>query len=38
MSGDADEANRVMKSVLAMDKFDVAAVRRAAGPSKETCL
>ena len=33
--GDADQANRVMKAVLAMGKFDIAAVRRAAGPNWE---
>ncbi len=32
-SGDAGQANRVMKAVLAMDKLDIAAVRRAAGPN-----
>jgi hypothetical protein len=32
-SGDADQANRVMKAILAIDKLDIAAVRRAAGPN-----
>jgi predicted 3-demethylubiquinone-9 3-methyltransferase (glyoxalase superfamily) len=32
-SGDVDQANRVMKAVLAMGKLDIAAVRRAAGPN-----
>jgi predicted 3-demethylubiquinone-9 3-methyltransferase (glyoxalase superfamily) len=32
-SGDAEQANRVMKAVLAMGKLDIAAVRRAAGPN-----
>ena len=32
-SGDAGQANRVMKAVLAMSKLDIAAVRRAAGPN-----
>jgi len=32
-SGDADQANRVMKTVLGMGKIDLAAVRRAAGPN-----
>lgn len=35
-NGDAEQANHVMKAVLAMDKLDVAAVRKAAGPSEET--
>ena len=33
--GDAGQANRVMKAVLAMDKLDIAAIRRAAGPNRE---
>ena len=33
--GNAEQANRVMKAVLAMDKLDIAAVRRAAGPNRE---
>ncbi len=32
-SGDAEQANRVMKAVLAMGKLDIAAIRRAAGPN-----
>lgn len=32
-SGGAEQANRVMKAVLAMDKLDIAAVRRAASPN-----
>jgi predicted 3-demethylubiquinone-9 3-methyltransferase (glyoxalase superfamily) len=31
--GGAEQANRVMKAVLTMDKLDIAAVRRAAGPN-----
>ncbi|MGA2491706.1 MAG: VOC family protein [Roseiarcus sp.] len=32
-SGGAEQANRVMKAVLAMSKLDIAVVRRAAGPN-----
>jgi predicted 3-demethylubiquinone-9 3-methyltransferase (glyoxalase superfamily) len=37
-SGDAGQANRVMRAVLAMGKLDIAAVRRAAGPNREDAL
>jgi predicted 3-demethylubiquinone-9 3-methyltransferase (glyoxalase superfamily) len=32
--GNPEQANRVMKAVLAMDKLDIAAVRRAAGANR----
>jgi predicted 3-demethylubiquinone-9 3-methyltransferase (glyoxalase superfamily) len=32
-SGDAEQANRVIRAMLAIDKHDIAAVRRAAGPN-----
>jgi hypothetical protein len=35
-SGDAEQANEVMNAAPAIDKHGIAAVRRAAGPSKET--
>jgi predicted 3-demethylubiquinone-9 3-methyltransferase (glyoxalase superfamily) len=34
----AEQANRVMKAVPAMDKLDIAAVRRVAGPDREDAL
>jgi hypothetical protein len=32
-SGDAEEANRVIRVMLAIDNHAIAAVRRAAGPN-----
>ena len=36
IGGDVEQASRVMKAVLAMDKLDFAAIQRAAGPIEET--